>query len=53
MGDYFRFGLVFTLKNNQTGFKKNWNRTETESNWPISVWSGSVRFLISKNQENL
>jgi hypothetical protein len=47
-----RFGLVWFLskKNNQTNFfKKNWNRTETGSNRPVSVWffrakTGSNRF---------
>jgi hypothetical protein len=36
-GDYFRFGLVFIQKNNQTEFKK---KTETGSNRPVSVRFG-------------
>ena len=42
-GDYFRFGSVFTYKNQPNRFffwKKNW--TETESNRPVSVRFGSV-----------
>ena len=40
--DYFRFGLVFTQKYNQTG-KKTRNRTETGLNRLVSVW-----FFIQK-----
>ena len=38
-GDHFRFGSIFIKKSNQTKifFKKNRNRTETGSNWPVSV----------------
>jgi len=50
-GDYFRFGSVFIKKSNQTKifffWKKNRNRTETGSNWPVSVRFGSV-FLGQK-----
>jgi hypothetical protein len=37
--DYFRFGLVFIKKNNQTEFFKK-TRTETGSNRPVSVRFG-------------
>ena len=44
MGDYFRFGLVFNKKSNQTEifFKKK--KTETGSNRLVSVRFGSARF---------
>jgi len=52
--DHFQFGSVFIKKNNQTEifFKKNWNRTETRSNRPISVLFGSVRFFREKTGSN-
>jgi hypothetical protein len=45
-GDHFRFGLVFTYKNqpNRIFFLK---ATETESNRPVSVRFGSV-FNVKK-----
>jgi hypothetical protein len=45
-GDHFRFGSVFNYKKQPNRFfffeKKHRNRTETESNRPVSVRSGSV-----------
>jgi len=48
-GDHFRFGSVFIKKSNQTKifFKKNRNRTETGSNWPVLV-----RFFRGKTSSN-
>ena len=47
-GDHFRFGSVFTYKNQPNRIFLKKNATETESNRPVSV-----QFLMLKNRENL
>ena len=51
-GDHFRFGSVFTYKKqpNQFFFEK---KTELKPSQTDRFRSGSVRFLILKNRENL
>jgi hypothetical protein len=46
-GDHFRFGSVFTYKNQPNQIFLKTNATETESNWPVLVRFGSV-FNVKK-----